>query len=167
MERNNQLIHEEVKKSTHNKEIIVIADNLRTPENIGMLFRVSEAFGVKKVVLIGSSWDLTNRKIIRTARSTTNNLSITQLEESTDLINELRNENFVCLALELTNNSIPIKEYKLNTNKVALIIGAERQGVQDEILQKVHQAVHIDLFGKNSSINVVNALTAGLYEITR
>ena len=51
--------------------------------------------------------------------------------------------------------------------KLALFIGAERTGISDEIIPELNECVHIDMFGKNSSINVINALSIGLYEITK
>ncbi len=161
-----QLIHSEITNNSKVKEIIVITENVRTPENIGMLFRVSEAFGVKKVFLVGDSPDLTNRKVIRTARNTEKELSIQYFNEMQPLLDSLKNDNYFLIGLELTNNSQNIKNYDFNKHqKIALFIGAERFGISDTTLQNIDVCVHIEMFGKNSSMNVVNALGICLYEI--
>jgi len=51
--------------------------------------------------------------------------------------------------------------------KIAIFIGAERFGIDEKTLTNLNAIVHINMFGKNSSINVVNSLGICLYEITR
>ena len=163
-----QLTHNEIENKNNLKEIIVVADNVRTPENVGMLFRVAEGFGVSQVILIGESPNLSNKKVKRTARSTENNLNITTSLSPEETISTLRKENYHLIGLEITNTSTLLKEYDFsNHSKIALFIGNERNGIDSEILNKLDNSVHFDLFGKNSSLNVINALTVGLYEIKR
>jgi tRNA G18 (ribose-2'-O)-methylase SpoU len=163
-----QLSHNEVKTSTTNKDIIVVAENIRTPENIGMIFRISEAFGVKKVILIGDNIELNNRKIIRTARNTDKELTIQIHETSESVIADLKTSEYSLLGLEITDTSKLLQDFNFSEhNKIALFIGAERYGISKETLQHLDNILHFNLFGKNSSVNVVNALTVGLYEITR
>jgi 23S rRNA (guanosine2251-2'-O)-methyltransferase len=163
-----QLSHFEVVKNNIIKEIIVVSENIRTPENIGMLFRISEAFGVKKVYLIGNSPNLENKKVLRTARSTEKELKIQLFDNSIRLIEKLKKENYQLIGLELTDLSVSLSSSNFSDfNKIALFVGAERFGLSKETLQKLDQSIHIDLFGKNSSINVVNALAIALYELTK
>lgn len=163
-----QLTHKEVINTVKNKEVIVVTENIRTPENVGMLFRISEAFGVKKIFLVGDSPDLNNKKVLRTARNTQKELNITFLEESQLLINSLKKENYTLIGLEQTNTSVNLKEIDFSKDKkIALFIGAERFGIDEKTLENLDTTVHINMFGKNSSINVVNALGICLYEIMR
>ena len=161
-----QLNHIETKNTTRTKEIIVVAENLRTPENVGMLFRISEAFGVKKIILVGNSPGLNNNKVLRTARKTEKNLEIITVENSQNSIEHLVKNGYFLLGLELTNTSTNLKEFNFLTyQKIAVFVGAERFGIKKETLQQLNAIVHINMFGKNSSINVVNALAICLYKI--
>ena len=163
-----QLKHIETINATLNNEIIVITENIRTPENIGMIFRVSEAFGVKKIFLIGNSPDLKNKKVKRTARNTDNELDIKTIEDIGSLISELKSNNYFILGLELTNTSQKINAFDFSKHqKIAIIVGAERFGIDTTTLKNLDKTLHIEMFGKNSSINVVNALGICLYEMTR
>ena len=132
-----------------------------------MLFRISEAFGVKKVFLVGESPNLENKKVLRTARSTDKNLDIQLFNNSEEVIKKLSQDGFQLVGLELTSKSKYIAISDLSKNKIAIFIGAERFGLSQETLQKLDKSVHINLFGKNSSINVVNALAIALYQITQ
>jgi 23S rRNA (guanosine2251-2'-O)-methyltransferase len=163
-----QLTHNEVEQVQSNKEIIVVAENIRTPENVGMIFRVSEAFGVKKVILIGDNIELNNRKIIRTARNTDKELTIQTEETTQSIIADLKTNGYSLLGLEITDSSKLLQNFNFSEHKkIALFIGAERYGISEDTLQNLEDTLHFNLFGKNSSVNVVNALTVGLYEITR
>lgn len=163
-----QLTHSEITNNSKTKELIIISENIRTPENVGMLFRISEAFGVKRIFLVGDSPDLKNKKVLKTARNTERELSIESLVEMQPLLNSLKEENYFFIGLELTNNSKNLKEYDFTKhNKIALFIGAERFGISEKTLENLNAIVHIEMFGKNSSINVVNALGICLYEISK
>ena len=163
-----QLTHNEVVNSSPIKELIVVSENIRTPENIGMLFRVSEAFGVKKVFLVGESPNLENNKVLRTARSTEKQLDIKLFKNSQKVITELKAGNYFLIGLEMTDESkkLQLVDYS-KYNKIALFVGAERFGIEQKTLEQLDQVIHIDLFGKNSSINVVNAVGIALYEISK
>lgn len=163
-----QLTHYEVKTATAQKDIIVVGENIRTPENVGMILRVSEAFGVNKVILLGDSPDLNNRKVLRTARNTEKELTVTVNPSSDEEIKNLKQDGYTLIGLEITKNSKLLKEFNFNShNKIALFLGAERFGIEETTLNQLDHILHFEMFGKNSSINVVNALTVGLYEITR
>ena len=79
----------------------------------------------------------------------------------------LLQNNFEIIALEIASNSKPLKEVVIPENqKIALLIGSEIDGISDELLKISNQIVHINMFGKNSSMNVVQAASIALYEIT-
>jgi len=163
-----QLTHKEVSNDKSDKEIIIITDSIRTPENVGMLFRISEAFGVKKIILTGDSPNLSNKKVLRTARSTEKELDIQFVANIEEIINTLKTEKYKLIGLEMTSGSKSLHKTDFSsTPMLALFIGAERFGITSTILKQLDTVVHIDLFGKNSSVNVVNALAIALYEITR
>ena len=163
-----QLGHQEVINKKQYKELVVVTENIRTPENVGMLFRISEAFGVSKVFLIGDSPNLENKKVIRTARNTEKQLKINLFVDSQEVITKLKKEKYQLIGLELTYASKSLQSVDfLEYDRIALFVGAERFGIAKSTLLQLDQIVHIDLFGKNSSINVVNAVGIALYEINR
>ena len=52
-------------------------------------------------------------------------------------------------------------------SKIAFIIGDENHGVSDAILKQCNVIVHIEMYGQNSSMNVVQATSIALYEFTK
>ncbi|MTH15387.1 TrmH family RNA methyltransferase [Flavobacterium sp. LC2016-01] len=162
-----QLTHEENQFERKTFPITLVCDHIYFQQNIGSLFRISEAFGVENILFLGKDIPLTPRKINKTSRSTHLHVPHTVIQETSDLITHLLENNFEIISLEITNNSKSLKEVIiLDNQKIALIIGNEINGISDELLQISHQIVHINMFGKNSSMNVVQAASIALYEIT-
>ena len=162
-----QLTHEENQFERKTFPITLVCDHIYFQQNIGSLFRIGEALGVESIIFLGKDIPLTPRKINKTSRSTHLHVPHTIIEETSDLITFLKENNFEIISLEITSTSKPLKEVQIPENqKIALIIGNEINGISDELLKISHQIVHINMFGKNSSMNVVQAASIALYEFT-
>ncbi len=163
-----QQTHHEFKGAPVKQEIVLVAENIRTPENMGMIFRVAEAFGVLRIIFTGSHGIELSTKAKRTSRSTYQRISYSFEENTINGLLSLQKEGFFNIALEITNNSQSIQNFRFSDyNKIALVIGSERKGISETALEIIPEAVHIPLYGENSSINVVSALSIALQEITR
>jgi tRNA G18 (ribose-2'-O)-methylase SpoU len=162
-----QLEHKDIQFERKKFPITLVCDNIYFQQNIGSLFRISEAFGVEKIIFIGKNIPLNLRKINKTSRSTHLHIPYSTINETKDVIDYLRENNYEIISLEITNTSKPLKEVDIPpSKKVALVIGSEINGICNEILTISNQTVHINMFGKNSSMNVVQATSIALYELT-
>ncbi|MFV5700685.1 TrmH family RNA methyltransferase [Flavobacterium sp. XS2P12] len=89
------------------------------------------------------------------------------MDETNNLNDYLLESNYEIIPLEITNTSKPLKEIDfLSSKKVALVIGSEINGICNEIFTISNQTVHINMFEENSSMNVVQAASIALYELT-
>ncbi len=68
-------------------------------------------------------------------------------------------------ALELTDKSESIFEVSKPVSDFTLIIGSERNGVSDQLLEASSRHFHIPMHGNNSSMNVAMAAGIGLYSL--
>jgi len=162
-----QLTHEENQFKQTQFPITLVCDNIYFQQNIGSLFRISEAFGIEKIIFLGKDIPLNPRKINKTSRSTHLHIPYSVIEENNALIDYLQENNYEIISLEITSSSKTLKEVVLPANKkIALILGSEIDGVSEELLAISNQIVHINMFGKNSSMNVVQAASIALYEFT-
>jgi tRNA G18 (ribose-2'-O)-methylase SpoU len=162
-----QLTHEENQFERKTFPITLVCDRISFQQNIGSLFRISEAFGVENIIFLGKDIPLTPRKINKTSRSTHLYVPHQIIEETSELIAHLLKNNFEIIALEITSNSKPLKEVIIPKNKkIAILIGNEIDGISDQLLEISNQVIHINMFGKNSSMNVVQATSICLYEFT-
>tara|TARA_B110000967_G_C18673147_1_gene454121 strand:- start:197 stop:706 length:510 start_codon:yes stop_codon:yes gene_type:complete len=162
-----QLNHYTSKFTKQGFPIILICDNVSHAANLGSLFRTADAFGVAQLILGGSTVEL-GRKFTKTSRATEQSVPFVQLETLHEKIEDLKSQNYTLIALEITENSVPVSELKLQKNtKIAFIIGDENHGVSASLLGKCDHVVHIEMYGQNSSMNVVQATSIALYEFTK
>ncbi len=147
--------------------ITVVCDNVTNAPNLGSLFRICDAFGVKELILCGSYIPL-GRKMTKTSRATENAVNYKTNEHVLDVVSELKNKNYYCVALEITTTSKSIHNFGFpNKQPITLIVGDENFGISEEVLKLCDAIIHIPMFGQNSSMNVVQATNIALYEITK
>ncbi|RPE00073.1 TrmH family RNA methyltransferase [Aureibaculum marinum] len=160
-----QLSHNEIKNNYRKFPITIVCDAIRTPENIGMCFRISESFGVEKIYLHENSIDITNRKVQKTARNTIHQIEHDRYTNFNEVILKLKKEGFFIIGLEITNHSTKIQDFDFKKHhKIALVVGSERNGISDVNL--LDKSIKIPMYGNNSSMNVIHSLAIALYEIT-
>ena len=162
-----QLTHENNRFNKKNFPITLVCDHVYFQQNIGSLFRIGEAFGIEKIMFIGKDIALTPRKINKTSRSTHLQIPHFIIEETKDAVKLLLEDKYEIIALEITSTSTPILKITApKDQKIALLIGNEIDGISDALLDIANQTTHITMYGNNSSMNVVQATSIALYEIS-
>ena len=162
-----QLTHYNTSFKKRTFPITLVCDNVTNAPNIGSLFRVVDAFGIEKVIFCGGDIPL-GRKMTKTSRATEKVVSYEIQENASKTVKSLKDKGYQIISLEITNTSKPLHSCQFNMeNPIALIIGAENFGVSEDILNLSDAIIHIDMFGQNSSMNVVQATSICLYEITK
>lgn len=161
-----QLEHHNTGFNPKQHPIFLICDHLTGAANIGSIFRLADAFGLQKIYFLGPEFEF-NRRIEKTSRSTHKNVDYEFIDNVENLPFTRSEEAINCIALEITNSSIPIQNLRLLQDlPTYLIIGNENYGVSDQLLSIASQSYHIAMFGKNSSMNLAQATSIALYEIT-
>ncbi len=160
-----QLTHYDIENNQKQFPITIVCDAIRTPENIGMCFRISESFGVKKIYFHESSPSVENRIVKKTARNTVNQIEHSSYNNFDALIAQLKTEGNTIVGIEITDKSIDIQDFNFkNHEKIVLLLGSERNGIEN--IELVDETVAIPMFGRNSSMNVIHSLAITLYEVT-
>ena len=155
------------KNSTAARSVCILAHDITVPMNVGSLFRISDALGVEKIYLSGETPTPPNNKIRKTSRSTEKYVPYETVENPTELVKQLKQQNYRIIALEITSDSVPLQELKIENNqKVCLILGSENTGVSKELLDLADITTHIPMLGHNSSMNVATACGIAVYNIS-
>ncbi|MGO1585758.1 TrmH family RNA methyltransferase [Mesonia sp.] len=163
-----QLTHTEIDFKKEKFPIVLITDRISSPANLGSLLRIADAFHIEKIMVLDSVIDLNSNRLKRTARSTEKMVCIDFYENLEEILQELSEEEYQWISLEITEDSFPVSELKLDpSKKIALIVGEERSGVHEDLLAWSKNVVHIPMFGNNSSMNVAQAAGICLYEMTK
>ena len=147
--------------------ITLVSENVTNAPNIGGLFRIADAFGVEKLILCGEHVPL-GRKMAKTSRATEKVVDFELHQSALDVVQTLKNKGATIISLEITSQSKPLHVFEFSKDKpIALLIGDENYGVSQTILNLSDEQIHINMFGQNSSMNVVQATNIALYEITK
>ena len=161
-----QLNHDQNRFSQRSFPITVVCDGIHSASNTGSLFRISEAFGVEEIIFCVYLPEF-SRRMEKTARATHKRVPYRFEPETTVALEQLKLEGYRIVALEITNNSIPVRDLPVNSSeKIALLLGGENHGIAHEHLELADDHIHIDMFGVNSSMNVSMAAGICLYELT-
>jgi tRNA G18 (ribose-2'-O)-methylase SpoU len=165
--RNKQLQHHQVNFNKNSAiEISLLLNQIDSPANLGSIFRNAEAFGIKAIwIHEANKKDLESNRFKRTSRSTEKNLDLIFYDSYQSVFKVC---NSLKVGLEITNNSRSIKKLgDIETNQILLVLGNEKSGIAEDILEELDEVYHINMFGKNSSLNVAQTLGIALHEIRR
>lgn len=162
-----QLNHDTTSFKSKKFPITIVCENVTNAPNIGSLFRIADAFGIEELIFCGTNIPL-GRKMMKTSRATEKVVNYKVYENAIEVVSRLKAEKYCIISLEITNESKPIHHFKFPKNQpIALIIGDENFGVSEVNLKRSNAVIHINMFGQNSSMNVVQATNIALYEITK
>lgn len=162
-----QLTHYTNKFNQQTFPIILVCENVTDAANVGSLFRTADAFGIEKLIFCGNPMPM-GRKMTKASRATEKYVRYEYHDNSEEVLKNLKNSGCQIIALEITNLSTPLNTIKFNlSHPIALVIGDENFGISEATLNISDHIVHIDMFGQNSSMNVVQAASIALYEITK
>ena len=163
-----QQSHDETLNSDQQRNIVLICDSVTSPANLGGLFRLCDAFGVRELLICNSNFDPESNRFKRTARNTQESVTYRVIEDISEAISELKENKFHILGLEITNQSTPIQNLDTPSNKsIALVVGGERHGISDDVLRLTDATVHIEMYGTNSSVNVTHAAAIALFKLSK
>ena len=163
-----QLKHHETTNIKTTFPIVVVCDNFHSPENVGMAFRICEIMGVQQLYLTGDCPTPPNKNIRKTARTADKSVHFTVVASTKEAVQILKEEEYTILGIEITDESQSLHNFDFKAHKkIALILGAERFGIASDVLQEVDYCLHIPMFGKITSMNVVMAMSISLYEATK
>ncbi|EHQ01252.1 TrmH family RNA methyltransferase [Gillisia limnaea] len=163
-----QLAHKAHSNPQSKFPVVILTYNLMGDANIGSIFRLADAFNIEKIVFCGTPFNPENNRLKRTARSTLKNVAFEFQENAREVVEKFKKLKYAVFALEITSDSQILGSINFeDESKIVLIIGNERNGIDDSLLEIADKKVHIEMFGKNSSMNVAQATGIALYEITK
>lgn len=148
-------------KATEKTPLVVVLDNIRSCNNIGSVFRTSDALLVEKIFLCGITATPPNKEIHKTALDAEKSVDWEYLEKTEEAVKKLQQDGFKVFAVEQVENSILLPDFKpASGEKVALVFGNEVKGVQQKVVNLCDGAIEIPQFGTKHSFNV--SVSAGI-----
>ncbi len=144
--------------------LILVAEGVEKPGNIGALLRTADAANIDAVFIANPKSDVYNANIIRSSVGCvfTNQIAVGTSEE---IITFLQDNNIKIYATTLQNSN---EYYKENyTEASAIVVGTEANGLTEAFREKATQNINIPMQGKIDSMNVSVAAAIVLFEAKR
>ena len=97
--------------------LIVILDNIRSLNNIGSVFRTSDAFVIEKIYLCGITAQPPHKEIHKTALGATESVDWEYKEDTVSLVSDLKKSGFIIASIEQAENSTMLQNFEVDSNK--------------------------------------------------
>jgi len=153
-------------KKTAKIPLIVVLDNIRSLNNIGSVFRTSDAFLIEKIYLCGITAKPPHKEIHKTALGATESLAWEYVEDTLELIQKLNDSKIKILAIEQAENSTMLQDFTIEPNqKYAVVFGNEVKGVQQEVVSASNYCIEIPQFGTKHSLNISVSVGVVLWDL--
>ena len=146
-----------------NKNILIL-DGVQDPGNLGTIIRSCVAFNIDNLVLSNECVDLYNSKVIRSTQGMIFNINIIR-DDLKNTIKLLKDNNYTIYGTNV-NNGIDVKDVK-NTEKYAIILGNEGNGISDDVNALVDKNIYIKMNENCESLNVAVSGSIILYELSK
>lgn len=142
-------------KKTDKIPLIVVLDNIRSLNNIGSVFRTSDAFLIEKIYLCGITAQPPHKDIHKTALGATESVAWEYVEDTFTLVEKLASEGVVVCSIEQAENSTMLQDFTIEPKqKYAIVMGNEVKGVQQEVVSTSNYCIEIPQFGTKHSLNI-------------
>jgi len=157
-----RLTVEEYKESPKTP-LVVVLDHVRSLYNVGSVFRTADAFRLQGVCLCGITARPPHPEIHKTALGAEDSVDWQYFERTEDCVQYLKQNGYVVYAIEQCEGSTllnEIEDEELRNKKLAIVLGNEVKGVQQQVVDQCDGCLEIPQYGTKHSMNV--SVTAGI-----
>lgn len=142
-------------KASNKTPIVIVLDNVRSLNNIGSVFRTSDALLIEAVYLCGITATPPHRELHKTALGAEDSVQWEYFKNTEDAVTKLKENGFDIYSVEQAENSVSLENFETNPNKkYGLIFGNEVKGVQQKIVDTSDGCIEIPQFGTKHSFNI-------------
>ena len=144
--------------------LVVVAEAIEKPGNLGTILRSADAAGVHAVIICDRCTDINNPNVVRASTGTLFAIPVVEASTEEVLIWLRRNHIQILAATPHTE----FEYYAVDLNRgTAVVVGTEQYGLSDIWMNAADLKVRIPMLGQADSLNVAAATTILLYEAVR
>jgi tRNA G18 (ribose-2'-O)-methylase SpoU len=168
-----KLSHQEIQQSKPSTEevksfarmpLFTVLDDIRSLYNVGAIFRTSDAVLAEKIYLCGITGRPPRKEIDKTALGACEVVPWEYMSSAPETVLKLKEKGVKICALELTD-SPQIYNQVVYPFPLAIVLGNEVEGINDNVMTHVDMSVSIPMLGRANSLNVATAYGIIAYEI--
>lgn len=145
---------------------IVILEDIVDHTNVGAIFRAAAGLGADAVLISPRCADPLYRRSVRVSMGTVLQVPWTRMPEWAEARTILKDAGFHIAALALSDDAVTLDEFAANTPaKLALVMGAEGDGLSRAALGAVDTVVTIPMLAGVDSLNVASASAVAMWAL--
>lgn len=146
------------------KPLIIIAESIEKPGNLGAILRTADATNADAILLCDPRVDAWNPNVVRASRGAIFSVPIVECDNASAL-KWLKSKAMRILAA--TPSADKIYSHVDMTQPTAIAVGTEDEGLTDFWLAHADEKIKIPMLGKVNSLNVSVSTALVLYEAVR
>jgi tRNA G18 (ribose-2'-O)-methylase SpoU len=146
---------------------ILVLSQVDNPTNVGAIVRSAAAFGFTGLVLDSETSDPFARRALRVAMGTTFAMQITRVDDLRVALDALHAAGHTSCSLTPAPDAVDLDDVSLPNDKVALLLGSERDGLPGNVMAASSMKVRIPMHPGVDSLNVAAAAAVACYGLTR
>ena len=157
-----------------NARSLAILENVMNPTNVRAIIRSAAALGVEGILLTKGCSDPLYRRAIRVSTGNVFKIPWAWVGEDTPLswpqgtLAMLKEAGFTTAAMTPGENSLPLDDPRLTAgSKVAVLLGTEGEGLQQQTIMACDYAVRIPMSAGVDSLNVAAASAVTFWQLCR
>ena len=141
------------------RKLYIICDSILDAFNIGSIFRLADAMGVKKIYLCGDTQVPPYHRIAKAAVGTDKWVEWEKMNSAEEAIKKVRKiePKITVFVIEQGKGSSDFRKITF-TEPLAFVIGHESAGVSRGAINVSDTMIEIPMFGVNKSLNVLISL---------
>lgn len=146
--------------------VVLVLDNIRSLNNIGSMFRTSDAFAVEGLALCGVTGTPPAPEIHKTALGAEDSVAWKYYPDTLTALRELRQAAYTLCALELTHGSVSLETFvPAPGGRYAIVVGNEVDGVAQDVVDACDFCLEIPQMGTKHSLNVAVSASLALWHL--
>jgi len=153
--RESKLSRQAYNKKPKNK-VVLLLDGIQSSHNIGAFIRLADAFIIEKVVICKAP-NLNPKKLNKTSIGTEKWVNLQYETDAIESVKKLKSQGYQIASIELCKSSTNYLSVNYQNKPTVLVLGSEKLGVCDEVIELSDLLVHVEMFGMGNSMNVASA----------
>ena len=144
-----------------------ILNNLKSPQNVGMIVRSHIAYGGKILIFTGQELPWKFKKGSQAfSRKLERQCNIMHIPLQADVLDWCKEKEYASIAIEIKENPTYLDKFSF-PDKCAIIVGNEGTGLDKDFLSRCNHVLTVPQYGNVGSLNVAVSASIAMYEFNR
>ena len=148
-------------------ETVGVLDNIRSALNVGTMLRAADGARLSHMHLCGLTPSGDHPKVAKTSLGAEASVPWTAHADADRCVAELQASGWTVWAIESTPDAVPLEAVHEVPERLALVVGNERAGVDPGILEQSDHVVYLPMGGAKTTLNVGVAFGIAAYGVRR